>query len=324
MATITPPFQFADTRVQIGHSFLFAQEGMKIELQDRLDVAAMGVISLRGDVAGSGTDTLRITDIGNIGYSLPFTALASETDTVADSPIDLGFETVTVGTFGLGQSETYSEQLFSREPMVLLDQLKAFIPQSWSRTFRDQVALTGSGITLAVGSATTDLSVDDHLDLVTVYRIAVGNSMPMAFLDPTQIDQLLRSYRNEPGFQNAAEVFSGLLEARDGSSPDAQIYRNVGGLRIDMAVTDSIVESGGAFQGFAFPQGGIGWAVGSTIPITPANPDRAIKIPQFGLLIEEDTDGTSQTTRRYRATSWMGFALGSERVHTLRRFISQT
>jgi hypothetical protein len=89
-------------------------------------------------------------------------------------------------------------------------------------------------------------------------------------------------------------------------------------------LTDSIVQSGGARQGFAFPPGGIGWAVANTLPIRPANPTNAVYIPAFGLFIEELSEGSAQTIRQYRATSFFGTALGSERVYTLRRFISTT
>ncbi len=328
--TINPPIQFVDVQGTLGHAFLFAQEEIRSDLQDRLNVLGLGVVGLVGDVMGTGTDTLRITDMGNVGWSIPFTALASETDTVAPSPIDIGFETVTVGTFGLSHSETYTEQVFNREGGISLDALKAKVPMSWMRTFRDQVTLTGSGITTAVGSAATTMSVDDHLDLLTAYRTTLGSRIPTAFLDPDQMDELLRSYRNEPAFTNNAEAFARLFRLAAGDPADVratdvtQIHRNFADTNLDIALTDSIVQSGGAFQGFAFSPGGIGWAVGSTLPIRPANPVNAVYVPQFGLFIEELTEGGKQTVRQYRATSFFGTALASERTHVLRRWISTT
>jgi len=327
---VNPPFQFTDVQGTLGHSYLFAQEEILLELQDRLNVLGLGVVSLRGDVMGSGTDTLRITDYGNVGYSLPFTALAIETDTVAPSPIDIGFETVTVGEFGLSQSETYKEQVLNREPAISLDRLKAMVPQSWMRTFRDQITTTGSGITTAVGSAATTLSVDDHLDLLTAYRTTLGSRIPTAFLDPTPMDQLVRSYRNEPAFQNNTDAFARLFALATGQPGDVrsmdvtQIHRNFAGTSMDIALTDSVVQSGGAYQGFSFSPGGIGWAVGNTLPIRPANPVNAVYVPAFGLFIEELTEGAAQTVRQYRATTFFGTALGSERTHVLRRWISTT
>lgn len=325
VVNVLPPIQHSNTFGTVGHAFLFAAERIRLELQDRLSLTQMNVIALRGDVAGTGTDTLRITDYGNVGFSLPMQALATETDTVAASLVRLGFETVTVGQFGVSHSETYKHQALSREPAIGLDQLKMLVPDSWERTFRDQIAITGSGIVTAVGTAATTLSVDDHLDLITAFRTNLGNTRPFSLIDPTQIDQLQRSYRNEPAFTNTSGDFASLLGLVTGGqdpSTVTQMFPNFAGMGIDFATTDSIVQSGGAFQGFAFPFGGIGWAVSSTGPVIPANTVGAIRVPQFGLIIEELTEGGAQTTRQYRATAFFGTALGSTRVHTLRRVIS--
>lgn len=326
--SVSPPISYAQVFGTLGFAYQFAQQEILLELQDKLNVLGMGVVSLRGDVMGLGTDTLRVTDYGNVGWSLPFAALASETDTVAPSPIDIGYESVTIGQFGMAQSETYKEQVLNREPAISLDRLKGQVPNSWLATFRDRVALTGSGITTAVGSAATTLSVDDHLDLASAYKTNLGNRIPTAMIDGTQFDQLTRSYRNEPAFTNSSSDFAKLLGLMTGGGGGiagdmvAQVHPNFAGLGIDFALTDSIVQSGGARQGFAFPPGGLGWAVANTLPIKPANPVNAVYVPAFGLFIEELTDGSGQTIRQYRATSFFGTALGSERVYTLRRMIS--
>jgi hypothetical protein len=324
-ATVNPPISHAQVFGTLGFDYVFAEQEIMLELQDRLDVMGLGVVGLRGDLAGSGSDTVRVTDYGDVGFSLPFTPLANETDTVAPSPIAIGYEEVTIGTFGLSHSETYKQQVLGREPAISLDRLKALVPDSWAATFRDRVALTGSGITTAVGAATTTLSVDDHLDLATAYKVNLGNMRPFAMVDGTQMDQLARSYRNEPAFTNNAGEFAALLGLVTGT-PDAgritQLHANFAGMGIDFAITDSIVQSGGARQGFAAPPGGLGWAVANTSPIRPANNNGAVYVPSIGLFIEELTEGSAQTKRQYRATSFFGVALGSERVFTLRRLIS--
>lgn len=322
-STINGPFQHSQTFGNLGFAYVFAEMAIMLELQDSLNLHGMGVVALRGDLSGSGSDTLRITDYGNIGWSLPFAALATETDTVAPSPINIGFEVVTIGQFGLSHSETYKQQVLTREQAITLEQLKVKVPLSWARTFRDRVALTGSGIVTAVGAAGTTLSVDDHLDLSSAYKVNLGNKRPSAIIDGTQFDQLTRSYRNEPAFQNSASEFASLLGLVIGEGDQvAQLHPNLAGMGIDMALTDSVVQSGGARQGFAFPPGGIGWAVANTSPIRPANTNGAVYVPDFGLFIEEVTGGSEQTVRQYRATTFIGFALGATRVYTLRRFIS--
>ena len=327
MPTVNPPTSHAQTFGTLGFAYVFAQVAMLLELQDKLDVHGMGVVPLRGDLAGTGSDTIRVTDYGNVGWSLPMEALGSETDTVAPSPVDIGYETITIGQFGLSQSETYKQQILNREPAISLDRLKMQVPNSWLLTFRNRVALAGSGIAVAVGSATTTLSVDDHLDLATAYKTNMGNATPSSMIDGTQFDQLSRSYRSEPAFTNSAAEFAAILGLKtggpSGSDTVAQMHANYAGMGINLAITDSVVQSGGARQGFAFPPGGIGWAVANTSPIRPANTNGAIYLPEFGLFIEELTEGGRQTIRTYRATAFFGVELGSTRVYTLRRFISQ-
>ncbi|MEO0605448.1 MAG: hypothetical protein AAF211_28715 [Myxococcota bacterium] len=324
VGTVSPPASHSQVFGNVGFDYVFAEQEILLELQDQMNLMGLGVVPLRGDLAGAGSDTVRISDLGDVGYSLPFQELSSETDTVTPSPFQLGYETITIGQFGLSHSETYKFQVLNREPGISLDSLKARVPQSWARTFRDRVTPAGSGIVTAVGSSSTSLDVDDHLDLATAYKVNLGNRRPVAMIDGTQFDQLSRAYRTEPAFTNSAAEFAevlGLVTDSDGRI--SQIRPNFGGMGIDLAITDSIVQSGGARQGFAFPPGGIGWAVANTSPIRPANNNGAIYVPAMGLFIEELTEGGKQTKRQYRATTLFGVALGSERVFTLRRFISQ-
>lgn len=325
-ASVSAPFGHAQVYgAGLGFDYIFAAQEMEIELQDMLDVHGMGVIALRGDLAGTGTDTIRVEDYGNIGWSLPMTAMANETDTVTPSPIDLGYESVTVGQFGLSHKETYKGQVLGRQSAVKLDRLKTMVPQSWLATFRARVTLAGSGITTAVGSASTTLSVDDWFDLSTAYKTNLGNRRPGTMLDPQQFDELARSFRTEPAFTNSASELAGIMGLMTGDGGRiAQTHPNFAGMGLDISLTDDVVQSGGAYQGFAFPSGGIGWAVANTSPITPANPVNAIYLPNMGLFIEELTDGSGQTIRGYRATAFFGVALGSTRVNTLRRVISTT
>ena len=57
MATVqvNAPFQFQDVQGTLGHAYLFAQQGILLELQDRLNVLGLGVVGLVGDVMGTGT-----------------------------------------------------------------------------------------------------------------------------------------------------------------------------------------------------------------------------------------------------------------------------
>lgn len=327
MATVTvaPPYNNADAQGTLGHSYVFAAEAIRLEIQDKLNMLALGVVPLVGDLAGSGSDTVRITDFGGIGFSTAMTAMASETDTVAPTPVDIGYESITVAPYGLGHAETYFSQIIGREDVVKVDGLRAYIGDSWLKTFRDQVCVAGAGMATDVGSASTTLSVDDHLDLLTAYRTTEGARRPTVVVDGQQYDELLRSYRTEPAFGGNTADFTSLLGLKteaDGSV--MQVHRDFAGMGHDLVYTSSVQQSGGAYQGFAFSPGGIGWARASTAMARPANRNELILVPELGLLIEEITAGSAQRTREIQATAILGFALASTRTHVLRGFISTT
>jgi len=318
MTAINPPISHAQMESQLGYSYVFAQQAILRQLQDTLNMMDLGVVSLVGDFTGTGTDTLRITNWGDVGFSRVFTDLANETDTITPSPIDVGYSTITVGMGGLAHSETYQDQLLGLTGRgVDLDTIKALVPNSWLATFRSKVCVVGSNFATAVGAATTTLSVDDWLDLVSAFELALGSTAPTVSMDPQQRKELKESFRDEPAFQSALDGWNDMARY-DGM----QIKQNFAGSGLTVAVTDDIVQAGGAYQGFAHSAGGIGWARASTGSLKVANPTGAMMIPEYGIVIEDVPGTGAQGQRKYEARTWTGFAAGSTDVFTLRRLIS--
>jgi hypothetical protein len=317
MTTQVPPFAHGNFEGDLGYSYVFAAQRILLVMQDRLNALDLGVVPLVGDFAGTGTDTIRVTHMGNIGWSLPMTALGSETDTITPSNLTTGYSTVALGMYGLGHAETYKQQTLSRELEVLVDALKARLPESWLATFRELVCNAGAGFSTAVGAAGTQLSVDDLLDLTAVSRSTRGSRRPTMFLDGNQVNQALESARNEPAFQAAAQTFQ---EQQAWNEMD--VIPDFLKLGVTCAITNDVDQSGGAYQGFAFSPGGIGWAVASTSRVKVANPQGAILVPEMGLIVEEITSGSSQATRKYEARSMFGVAAGDSSVFMQRRVIS--
>lgn len=320
MTTINPAFSFDQLQGDLGLDHVFAQQEILETLKDELNVLGLGVVPLQGDLVGSGSDTLRITNMGNIGFDVPMDALATETSSINPKTITTGFSTVAIALFGLGHSETYKNQVLGREIAVTIDELKKRVPESWLATFRSLVATAGAGFATAVGSATQPQSVDDWIDLATVYREQLGSARrgpPTTFLAPAQVTQSVASARNEPAFQNSINDFQAIqgLDMR-------QVIDNFLGLGFRVAMTDDVTQSGGAHQGFAFSMGGVGWAVASTNPIRPSNPQGAMLIPEFGLIIEEVAGAGTNGKRAYEARSFFGVAAGSSDVHVQRRVIA--
>lgn len=322
--TISPPTTFAGTKALVGYDYVYAEEMIRQALADRLDLMGLGVVPLVGELTGSGSDTLRIVDIGNVGWNKKMASQANETDTVAPSPFTLGYETITLGQFALSHSETYKSQILGRQEGISLDDLIAMLPQSWLATFRERVCVAGAGIAGSVGATGTTLSMDDWFDLATAFRTTLGAEMPVAMLDPVPYDQLLRSARNEPSFQSGGiSDFAAVQALQAGPNGQvAQVHANFGGMGISIATSDDIQQAGGAYQGFAFSRGGIGWGRANTSPIRAANPQGAMFVPEFGMFVEELTEGAAQTKRQYRATAWFGVGLSSSRTHKLSRILS--
>lgn len=322
MATFNPPLTHADSQSTIGYSYRIAAREMLLEMQDRFDAQALGIVPLEGDAAGTGSNKIRILNIGGMGWALPFAALASENSVVIPSPVDSGYSEVTIGQYGVGHSETYFHQGLAQQREIVVDGLKTQIGNSWAATFRRGVCLVGATITDATGAAGTTLSVDDYLDYLTAYELQLGAGAPALMLAPTQMNELKRSFRDEPAFQTAGATFSAIQGLSVANGMVGQFYQNFAGLGPSIGITDDIVDSGGAFQGFGFSPGGVGWARMTTGSLRTANPQGTMLVPELGLVVEDLSDGARETTRGYRATAWIGFAKGATNVFMQRRLIS--
>lgn len=314
MPTINAPIDFNQTQGDLGLSYVFAVQRMLVELQDKLNLMSLGVVPLLGDLAGSGTDTLRVTEVGSIGFSRRFASMASETDTITASPITTGYTEVSIGMHGLAHEETYQGQILGRERGISLEQIEALVPESWLATWRYLVCVEGATFGTIVGAAADTLTIDDWIDLITAHREALGSTAaPGAVLAPQQLTQLVASARTEPAFQNLASDFSGIQKLSG-----MQLYPNFLGLGIDIALTDDVQQSGGAYQGFSMTPGGIGWARASTQSIRPHIPGVGMYLPEYGAFIERIAKGDNGKAR-YEARTWIGVNSGSSNVYVQRR-----
>ena len=197
MASISPPALASAVNNEVGFAYTFAQIAIQRRLEDALNVQAAGLVRLVGDAAGSGSDVIRVTNIGGIGYNLAMSALASETAAITPSPFDLGYSTVTIADYGLAFEESYKAQILGREPAAMLDALVQTMPESFLRTLRDLTATTVAGFTTSIGSSGTALTMDNALDLLAAFRENPGSGQPVVMLHPKQVSDLVDSIRSE-------------------------------------------------------------------------------------------------------------------------------
>lgn len=314
MTTLAPPIQFGDAQADLGFAYVFAGQGILQELQEKLNVLELGMMTLYGDLGGSGSDVVRITRMTGAGWAEAFQTMTSETDPIVATGIATDFDTLTIARHGLAKEETYQQAILGREKGVSLEALKAMVPASWLKTLRQKMAVAGSGIAASTGSVATAWSFDDELDAVAAFHETEGfEGLVITMRHPEQFTNLRESLRNEPAYQTP-EVMNEIQALRpNGGSFNFLGFKNTASF--------DVVQSSGGHQGFAYAPGALGWIVANTTPIRVANPATAMYIPQFGMVIEDKSDG-KQATGRYDANSWFGVGVLDPTVFPQRRLLS--
>jgi len=319
MASISPPALASAVNNEVGFAYTFAQIAIQRRLEDALNVQAAGLVRLVGDAAGSGSDVIRVTNIGGVGYNLAMSALASETAAITPSPFDLGYSTVTIADYGLAFEESYKAQILGREPAAMLDALVQTMPESFLRTLRDLTATTIAGFSTSVGSSGAALEMDHLLDLLAAFRENPGAGQPVVMLHPKQVSDLVDSIRSETTLSLSVSEFGGVQGLQGG----AQTIRNFAGLGIDINMSTSVTTSGPDHVGGGYSAGGIGYAVGSTAGVRARGID-AIRIPEFGTIVTFPSRSSTNGKETAEARSFLGVAAGSSDVFVQRKILSAT
>ena len=301
----------------------FELTGLEMAMMDKLDPIANSIVQLKVDFAGRGTDTLRIPYVDNVGYSRQMSSLASEVATITASTLTTGYSTISIGLYGLAHTTTQKAEILMQPGTVLnLQQLMALVPDSFLGTLRNLACAQGAAISTAIGSASVALGEDDIYALAAAMVETPGSTdrgAPLVILAPQQMTQLRTSLRSSPAFIQNLQAYLGAAGA-----PAGTIFRNFMGLGFDVMTTEDVDTSGGAYQGFAFAPGGIGYAVASTSRLAASMPAaaEAMFLDQYGLVINRKLDGLTAATNGYEARAYVGCALGNSLVYFQRRLIS--
>lgn len=321
--TVTSPVTHAQTQGETGHSFVFARMAIMRKLTEMMSALDLGLATMYGDLAGRGSDTVRITHVDGIGYAESFTTLGGETDAVPMSGVILDHDEMSIARHGLGKEMSYQEQILNagRPEAVDLEMLVGMVPESWLRTLMAKIAATGATITGVTGTSGAVWSVDNEIALRTAFKSTEGaGDYPILTLrHPTQFEQLRAGLRTESALLEAAafqqfQAFGSGL-GRPGAGLDNFLgFNNFESFRVTNDGTD--------FQGFAWNQGKIGWVVANTSPIRPANPAGAIYVPQYGLIIEQ-AGTTEQGKSSFVGQTFFGTGLLGDTVRYGRRIRSR-
>lgn len=298
--THVPPLSFSQAQTDLGYSYVFAAESIREEITERLDVLSLGIVDAIGDVISqSGTDTLRITRYGGLGFAETMQVMASETDPIVATGYTSDYDTITVARHGLAKNRTYQGMILDRPDAISLQDMIGKVPESWLATLRSKVCTQGAAFSASVGTSGSAWTFDDELEMIAYFRETEGYNGEAVYTmrHPEQYTDLLNSLRNEPGFQT-----SQVLEALQGLA-------GMGGafdfLRVRNHASWDVNGSGGDHVGFAYVAGALIWCAPSTLPIEVQNPGQAIYVPEFGMVLERETKGNI-ATGRFDVNSWFG------------------
>jgi len=314
MTAHAAPIQFGSTQGDLGFAYVFAAQEILQELQEELDVLGLGLVTLYGDLSASGSDVVRITRMTGAGWAEAFQTMTSEVDPIIASGFTSNFDTLTIARHGLAKEETYQQAVLNREAGVSLAALKAKVPQSWLKTLRQKLTAAGAGITASTGNVALAWDFDDELDMLAAFHETEGfGGEIITMRHPEQFTDLRDAIRDEPSYQTP-EVMNEIMGLKAGGG-------SFNFLGVKNFSSFDVQQASGGHQGFAYAPGGIGWVVASSAPIRTANPATTMYIPQFGMVIEDKSEGKT-ATGRYDANSWFGVGKLDPTIFPQRRLLS--
>ena len=288
MPTLNSPILAADAEAPLGHSFAFLGNAVLQELAEQADLLSGPLFSFVGDVAGSGSDTVRLRRYGGIGAALGMTAMGSETAAIVPSGFTANTNDLTIARYGLGFSESFQRAGIAGDG-ITLEFLAGTILQSYQRPTLTLAHAHGATFATNKADATATLDVDDWLNLAAGFTETEGydpavHGLPQVMLHNVQLTQLKASLRSETALQ-----FPEPFDTYQGVQPQAGFAFELAGMN---AYTSTHVDSsGGDYAGYAVLPGGLIWAIMSTgtIPVTPGT--EVVRVPELGLIVTRSTTG---------------------------------
>jgi len=224
------------------------------QLAERFDVAAGGLIASVGDVAGSGSDTIRTRRATGYGWSKAMASLASETQAIAASPVTVGVDDITIGRQGLAFSESFQHAI-QDDAMLKVDDLAGYMVDSYLATLRSLLCTTGATFATNSADPAATLDVNDWIALRADFEETAGfDGRAVAVLHPVQVAHLRSSIRSETALQypESFELYQRM---------QAEAGFRFTFLGIDIYASQDVSLSGGDYYGFAYQPGAIAYAV---------------------------------------------------------------
>lgn len=306
MPSIIAPGTHGQSEGTAGFSSVFLMMLLQSALEEELDAMDLGLSLAMGDLAGSGSDTARVTRVDGLGWGERFSAVGAETGSVAASGWELDSDTVTIGRYSLIKADSYLHQIL-HVPGQDVDQerLARELAASWRNTLKYLVAQAVGTFATGAGTSGTAWTYDDELELIALFHETDGFDPSIHTVRSIRaaktFTQLRDSIRNEPGLQGSAELQQALM-GLGGPKGQGGSFSFLG---IDNHKSKDVVSSGGDYVGGAYVDGAIAHVHASTAPAQQTEDPDPIYLPDTGLMIERTADAET-TVSKIVGNGWMG------------------
>lgn len=270
-------------------------------IADRTTIRGTMALTPCGDIAMSGTDTLRKRKMG-IGWSLTMTA-KTEQEAISTSSFNTQVDDVAVGRRGIGIELTYTAETIATPDMPDAMAFAASMINSFEATFMEDICDTITGASTDVGTSGVNFSLDDLIDgklyFLTFDDGVIETTDIYALVHGRQIGDLLNSIRGETGpmqFRTDIQGFTDLkLNGFQGEILGVQFY-----------ASNRVTTSGGNRHGAMWVPGALGYSFGT--PTKVLDSYLSIKPQNLPMIIEFVADPETATRTIY-ANAWYGQAI---------------
>tara|TARA_R100001443_G_scaffold27697_1_gene40904 strand:+ start:2235 stop:3161 length:927 start_codon:yes stop_codon:yes gene_type:complete len=258
-------------------------------LTDQASMRTSGAINFMGDVAGMGSDTMRVRYAGLDGFD-SFAATAAENTDVAETTLTDASADIAVVRAALRYDIGDLANL-TGVPGADVDpfRLASSMVGSFEQYFNGLVASAITTVTANEGASGTNLSVDNWFSAMAALETASVPGPYWAMLFPQQLSDLKQSLRSE---QNALQEL-GDVQAQmkifgqgfAGNLLGVNVY-----VSSDVATANTGADSAGCMWG----QGAFGYAIGTPRPLAGAGGEvRAAGTP---VVVEFQRDASAALT----------------------------
>lgn len=322
MSAFVAPITHGQTESVLGDAYKYAENLIRERLVESFEATGEGLVVGWGDLAGTGTDTLRITHWTGLGYAEEFQAMAAENDEPTATGFEADNDTASLARYALAKDQTYQSAILAgpvEQAIFGLDKLAVQIPRSLSATIRSLLGAQVGTFSDSIGDTGVAWTMDHELQMVASFRETDGydprvHGLPVALRAPAQLTQLRDSVRNEPAFQDPAIMQAiNSLGGEAGGGFSFLGIRNIG--------SGAVGTSGGDYLGGAYLPGAVGIVVASGRRAPVQDPASTIYLDEWGLIIEHRSR-PGPATATFTANAWVGMAKRSALVFPQKRIRS--